>query len=419
MRIWLIHLGELLPIDGSVRLFRYGILAKMLAEQGHQVTRWAPTFVHAYKKHRFMHDQTVEVDDNYRIELLYARGYHRNISLARARFHREMAHLFIERVQEKSVPDIILSGMPTPEMCLAAIQYAKGQNVPIVVDVRDLWPDIYLTLVPSWARKLARSALWPAFQRNRRIFSQADAILGVSKGYLDWGLSFANRKYSGADAVFHLGAYSIQISQEQTMLETKNLLEAGVDPKKLICCFFGQFGKTYDLETAIGAARALEKSGEKGIQFVLCGDGAKMPTLRRQANDLKSVVFTGWVSRSTIEVLMNMSSIGLAAYAEDAPQSLPNKPFDYFAGGLPVLSSLRGELDQILISNNCGMLYKAGDPDSLVNVICYLRDNSRERLQMGQNARQLFKKQFSSEQIYSAMIDHLQQIAYGELVKGG
>ena len=84
MKVWLIHLGELLPIDGKVRLFRYGILAEMLAERGHSVTRWAPTFIHATKNQRFTHGQTVDVNEKYRIELLYAQGYRRHVSLARS-----------------------------------------------------------------------------------------------------------------------------------------------------------------------------------------------------------------------------------------------------------------------------------------------------------------------------------------------
>ena len=41
MHVWLIHLGELLPIDGNPRLFRYGVLGEMLSESGHRVTRWS------------------------------------------------------------------------------------------------------------------------------------------------------------------------------------------------------------------------------------------------------------------------------------------------------------------------------------------------------------------------------------------
>jgi len=50
MHIWLTHVGELLPIYGDVRLFRYGVLSQMLADQSHEVTRWVPTFIHAHKR---------------------------------------------------------------------------------------------------------------------------------------------------------------------------------------------------------------------------------------------------------------------------------------------------------------------------------------------------------------------------------
>ena len=51
MKIWLVQIGEPLPIDekGKERLFRTGILAKMMAEQGHKVTWWATDYSHQKK----------------------------------------------------------------------------------------------------------------------------------------------------------------------------------------------------------------------------------------------------------------------------------------------------------------------------------------------------------------------------------
>ena len=45
MKVWLIHIWELLPIDPGYRPFRYGLLSDTLIDRGHYVTRWAPTFV--------------------------------------------------------------------------------------------------------------------------------------------------------------------------------------------------------------------------------------------------------------------------------------------------------------------------------------------------------------------------------------
>lgn len=421
MEIWLIHIGELLPVDGQTRLFRYGILADMLAERGHSVVRWAPTFVHAYKRQRAEKDSSVKVNDRYRIELLYAKGYRKNISFSRLWFNYQIARAFKRRIRDVKPPDIILSALPAPGMCRVAIEYAGCHNVPVVIDVRDLWPDIFLTVIPQGLRWLGRFVLWPAFNSNQRIFREADAVTAVSSGYLDWGLTYAGRKRSETDAVFPLASLEKPLSEDRIKSERQFLLDRGVDPDRFICCFFGQFEASYDIETVIDAARLLDQSPGRKIQFVLCGDGRKMSSLRYRGTGLKNVIFPGWVSPATIKVLMEMSDAGLAAYVRNAPQGLPNKVFEYFCGGLPVLSSLHGELESIISENYCGSVYEAGDVEGLASAILKLYYNPREKRKMGENARRLFEERFSAGRVYAAMIDYLERIvkkaAATELVK--
>jgi hypothetical protein len=89
MRIWLITIGEPLPIDcKNDRLLRAGILADMLFREGHEVLLWTSTFDHVGKRQRCGTDTTKVLGDRYRIKMLYANGYSDNISFARLLNHR-------------------------------------------------------------------------------------------------------------------------------------------------------------------------------------------------------------------------------------------------------------------------------------------------------------------------------------------
>jgi len=415
MKIWLIHVGELLPIDGNVRLFRYGVLAEMLAEKGHHVTRWAPTFIHAHKRQRCLHDKTIQLSKHHSIELLYARGYSKNVSLNRVRFYYQLANVLKRRINEEPPPDIILSAIPTPGMCIVALRYAQKHKIPLVIDVRDLWPDIYMTAIPKQLRFLVRYFLWPISHKNRQLFRGASAIFGVTETYLNWGLGFAERERVQSDAVFPLGYPIPNFTAREIAEETRNLLNLGVDPNKIICCFFGQFEASYDLETVIKAARSLERSGCNNVQFVLCGEGAKLNVLRNQAADLRNVLFPGWVPGSTIQALMRMSKIGLVTYVNGAMQSLPNKAIEYLAGGLSIVSSLHGELEKMIEDENCGVTYEAHGMHSLVCAIRSLAENPDGLRCMRGKAKELFEKQFTASRVYLPMIDKLDKIASGKL----
>jgi glycosyltransferase involved in cell wall biosynthesis len=230
----------------------------------------------------------------------------------------------------------------------------------------------------------------------------------VSENYLAWGLGYAGREQGELDRVFPLAYQDSSPTLGELDLERRRLLDLGLDADKLLCCYFGQFEATYDLETVVAAARILKDDGAADVQFVLCGDGSKMTALSELAAGLDNVILLGWVSPLTISAVMSMADIGLAPYAKGAPQGIPNKPIEYFCGGLLVLSSLRGELDDVITVHNCGMVYEAGDAQGLAQAVQGLRDHPRERQSMKGNARRLFERSFSAERVYGDMIAYLE-----------
>lgn len=413
MNVWIVFAGETLPMDDATRMWRYGMLAETLVARGHNVIRWAPTFNHSHKKQRYHADYTYKINGNYKIELLYNMGYNRNIGFMRLLSYIQLAHSFKRLIKRESPPDIIISGMPTPWLCSVAIKYGKEKNIPVVIDVRDLWPDIFVEVFPNKFGPIAKLVLSPLFAANKDIFQKATAIYGVSKSYLNWGLGYAGRNWhEETDKIFPLGYKEISLSYKQVLLEKDCLENTGIDPTKLICCYFGQLELTYDIATILEAANVLKARRECKVQFIICGHGSKMNSLLNNAKGLDNVVFLGWIGPVRLNVLMRIADIGLACYTKSAPQSLPNKIFEYFSGGLPVISSLHGELEQIISENDCGITYEAGDVQSLVDAILYLKNNPGIRGQMGKNARRLFEKEYSADKIYPAMADHIEKLVY-------
>jgi glycosyltransferase involved in cell wall biosynthesis len=133
--------------------------------------------------------------------------------------------------------------------------------------------------------------------------------------------------------------------------------------------------------------------------------------LRRLAAGLDNVVFTGWLDETALRTLMSLSTIGLCAYADDAPQSLPNKPFEYMSAGLPQISSLRGDLESLLTRHEIGLQYQAGDAASLQPQVLRLVDSPDLRRAMASRATALFRDEFDATRIYPRFAAHLEQAA--------
>ena len=205
MKIWLIQTGEDIPFERGIRKLRTAVLAEELVERGHEVTWWASSFSHLRKEWIKRNETSVPLDNGVNVELLHGRGYTSNVSLARVIDHRIVARQFRLRSTEIDNPDIIVCSLPPYDLAYQAAQYAKRRDIPLIIDARDFWPDIFLDFVPGILRPLIRIALYSEFRMTRSAFNQADAITAMSEDMLDWALSYREREKSRADRVFHLG----------------------------------------------------------------------------------------------------------------------------------------------------------------------------------------------------------------------
>lgn len=417
MRVWLIQTGEPLPIDGEApRLLRTGIMARALVDRGHDVTWWCSTFNHWNKAHRYPSTTTVSFGDQYRLRLLHSPGYRNNVSLSRIIDHRILARNFETEINRAAPPDVILCSFPTIEMAEIAAKFGVLHRIPVIIDVRDVWPDAFLSVLPARIQPLAKLLLRGMYRQAGRALRQSSAIIGVSNSYLQWGLKLAKRPKRPTDVVFPLGYERAVPSAPELNAAKEKLLVAGVDPTRTVCWFIGTFGRTYDVATVIRAARTLQEKSDNRAQFVLSGEGASVKESRELAAGLNNVVFTGWLNSSSIEWMMRTASVGLAAYSPGAPQGLPNKLFEYLSAGLPVLSSLGDEARELLEVHGCGSSYSPGDSASLLDALTPLLDNPALLSEKAAAARKTFDENFSTERVYEPYLDYLERFGAGEVL---
>jgi glycosyltransferase involved in cell wall biosynthesis len=410
MRVWLLHVGEELPVDGAVRRYRYGFLAEALVNAGHDVLRWAPTFRHLAKKQRYATDCRVSITPRYDIQFIQSPGYRRNIGLQRLRSYRILDRRLRKLAERETPPDLIVSAIPTLEWANAAVDLGRANGIPVVIDVRDVWPDVYLNALPAIARPAMRLFLAGQFRLAERACRYATAITAVSRSYLNWALKLAQREVGESDAVVPLGFEPDPVPAAALTDRISMLRRRGIDPARPTCFFAGRFERSYDLATVIDAARRLRDRGRNDVQFVLCGDGAQMATIQSRACQSGNVHLLGWVDPATMQAVASVSSIGMCAYASDATQSVPNKPFEYMAARVAVVSSLQGEMAELLDKYQCGLTYRADDSNSLANCLAMLLDNPALLERMRCNAFEAWTRHYKSGDIYAGFVKRLMNI---------
>lgn len=414
MRIWLIQIGEPLPIDGSnERLYRMGIIANLLIKKGHKVIWWSSTFNHVRKKQRFNKDTSININNHFNIRLLYSLKYKNNVSIERIINHHILAHKFSKLAELEVQPDIILCSYPTIELSLVATKYGKRKNVPVIIDVRDLWPDNFLDMVPMWGRWLAKIILIPMLKKTRVIYKSATGIVGLTSDFVEWGINYANRKHSNLDREFPMGYIRTPPNQKAIIKAKKFWDSYGINQKnnEFIVCFFGTMGHQFDLKTIIKTAQKLMFQ-KTLFRFVLCGNGDNLMFYKNIAKNCKNVFFPGWIGTAEIWTLMRLSHVGLVPYvnSKNFTLNLPNKPIEYLSAGLPIVSSLKeGVLADLLKNYNCGMTYN--NANDLTSKLIDLFNNPEILKEMSKNAFDLYKEKFVAEEVYNDMIDYLELVA--------
>jgi glycosyltransferase involved in cell wall biosynthesis len=415
MNVWLVTVGEPLPTDpGNNRLHRTGMLARYLCEAGHSVLWWTSTFDHFRRLQRFDSDQVVEWSSTFQIQLLHGFGYKRNVSVRRLVDHGLLGLRFARLAPTHGHPDVILASLPTLELAGAACHFGLRGRVPVVVDIRDLWPDVFLDVFPEPARWLARALLWPYRTLAKYCCAHATAIVGPTKEYVEWGLRVGRRKDSPLNQVFPFGYPCEKPSAQEVREAEESWSKRGLrrEDSQFLVCFFGTLGMQFDLETVIRAAEILEKTHPR-IRFVLCGAGDREGYYRELGRSCRNVVFPGWVEKAEIWVLMRMAAVGLAPYRSSAnfTKNIANKPIEYLSGALPVITGLQGTLSRFLVENDCGVLYQQGDATSLANCLSALYHDPARLLRLRTNARAVFEARFRADRVYTSMVAHLERIA--------
>jgi len=402
LNVWLVNISDQLPLEDSVQKNRTIFIANELVKRGHNVLWWSSCFDHIKKKWLINEEKEILINSNFRIKTIKGSGYKKNISLARFINNRIISLRFRKVSKKVQVPDIIITSTPSYDLAYEAVKYAKKNNIPIIIDIRDEWPDLFLTVFPKKLRRLFRILLFYEFKILKKALINSTAIVSMMNSLLEWGLRYAKRTKGEFDKVFYLGAEKIECNGSE-IIKKLDLLKL---QNKFVVCFIGTFVKNNNPQILIECAKKLI---DKDIIFVLGGDGELLPIIKENSKNCSNVIFTGWLNKYEICSLLKNAHLGIipSPYAREA---FPNKTFSYLSHGLPIITSFHGEIKDLLEKYQIGFYYPPNDVDKLCETILYLYENKDIYLEMRENAGKLFELNFNALKIYSDYVDLIENV---------
>jgi glycosyltransferase involved in cell wall biosynthesis len=291
-------------------------------------------------------------------------------------------------------PDVVFATSPPLTMALPAIVAARRWRVPLVFEVRDLWPEAPIqmgALRSPWAQRLAR---W----LERAVYRSASEIVALSPGMRD-------------------GIVATGVASERVTLipnaSDLDLFSPGLDPGDLrerlglaaddfVCAYFGTMGEANDLTQVVEAAALLsERAAGRRAVFVLQGDGKRRPALEADVRrrGLDNVVFAPAGDKRAAATLAAASDACLTIF-KDVPilaTNSPNKLFDTFAAGRPAIVNTDGWQRALVEEHEAGAFARPGDPADLAEQVSLLRDDPERARRYGANGRALAEREFDRD----------------------
>lgn len=416
MRVWLVQRAESTPHDdgGERRLLRVGILADILQSQGHEVVWWTSAFDHVGKEKRYQESTRVMVKENYYIHYLKCFGYKKNISLSRFIDNQMVTSQFKKDTRlDNKKPDIILTSIPSIELSQIAVSYANKNKIPIVLDIRDLWPDVFTELLPKSFSWIIDILTIPMRKSLIDVCSKATAISGITDDFINWGIEHSGRERNEKDVYFPMAYIKGDISEEKKVDAYLFWKKLGLvkNDKFLNVVFLGTFTNSFEFKTVFSAAKILEDKGAN-VRFIFCGIGAKEPEIKHCCEGLSNCIFAGWINAAQIKTILELSDVGLAPYihTKNFIENIPNKPAEYLSENLLIATSLeRGKLYEFINSEECGLSY-GSDPAKLASFLENLAKDGEGLKQLIKNAEEAFSSELDGKKTYYSMINFLEKL---------
>ena len=167
---------------------------------------------------------------------------------------------------------------------------------------------------------------------------------------------------------------------------------------KFVVSYFGNMGTIQDMETILGAVRALKD--EPDIFFLFAGHGNKLEALKQ------SIAREGLHNAQVLEYLhgqdyrdaLEISSAALISLeAGTTGLCVPSKTYSYMMEGIPLLA-IMDRCDIVAdIESGAGKAFHNGESDRLAREILAMRDDPQGVSAMSERCRKLFLQKYTPE----------------------
>lgn len=416
--IWIIdHYSSEPKYGGIARQYDF---AKELSKRNYNVVVIASSFSHFTHSYISEEDMYIsKIADNAHYVYLKTTSYQKNNSLSRFKniysFERAVKKHREKIVDRFGKPDVINGCSVHPLAWVAAQKASKKYNSRLVVEVRDLWPEIWIASndKPKYhPMVLFFGALekWAYKKADRIIYSMQNG-----DKYINGKLGFPK------DKMYLIGQPMDTERFDLYKIEKQNLVPQNIQnfmKDSFVATFAGYYMEYEGVLTMLEAAKIL-KDRNIPAKFVFVGSGEELENMKNYAekHNLDNILIGDRISKESIPALLYNSDICLAHLAIKGNEKAyqygvsKNKVNEYLYSGACTLYGFHDKNDPVATSGG-GYMIEPFNAHDFADKIEFLYKLDMESLNKhGVNGREYIKATHRVE----ILVDKLEKVFFDRI----
>lgn len=288
--------------------------------------------------------------------------------------------------------DVIYATSPPLFVGGTALALSYMRRIPMVFEVRDLWPESAVAL----GELTNPRAVALAGKLEEMCYNRARCIVVVTDGIRR---RLEERGLDHKIVVIPNGA-NTELFRPDPESGAALRTELGLEGK-FVAIYAGIHGVAQGLETVLEAAQQLR--GVPDVHFLFVGEGPKKAELLALRNEmgLTNVSMLAEQPRSKIPAFLSAAQVALVPLRrlELFEGAVPSKLFDAWACGCPVILSIEGEARRVLALADAGVFVEPEDAGQLAQAVLQLKGDPDRLIRYGGNGRCFVEAHYSRQRL--------------------
>jgi len=292
--------------------------------------------------------------------------------------------------------DVVLASSGPITVGIPALASKWLRRKRMIFEVRDLWPQGAVEL----GKLHNQIAIKVAYRFERLCYQNSSLIVSCSDGM---NKSIIERFPDLKTTVIPNASDVELFSPKTTIIDHKSYKSL----KYFI--YAGSLGFMDDCIQFIKAAMQISRDD---IKFIIIGEGSERKYLEAYSKANQNIKFLGLLPKEEVVLWYRKAWVSLMTF-KNYPvlqTNSPNKMFDSFAAGVPVIQNTQGWIKDLFESEGCGLTVPQENNEKFVEAILLLADNPSLRNRLAENAFRLANSMFSREKLAEEYIHAIEAL---------